>query len=293
MHIEPNLTNGMTMIKKLIGALALMMTCTVAGAAGGEFPLDKAPNRINDLASLQNGAKLFVNYCLNCHSASSMRYNKLKDIGLTDQQIKENLLFTGEKVGDLMNGSITAKDGKMWFGAAPPDLSVMARAKSINAGPSGTDYIYTYLRTYYRDTSKATGWDNLAFPSVGMPHVLWDRQGPRELTTTVVHQVEKDGKKSWERVTTVFDPMGYTTSKVEPLANFKGVASVDHKFKALDPAKSAAYDNDIADIANFMQWMAEPVQQKRKQIGVWVLLFLGIFFVVAWRLNASFWKHVK
>jgi len=281
------------MIKKLLGALALMMTCTVAGAAGGGYPLDKAPNRINDLASLQNGAKLFVNYCLNCHSASSMRYNKLKDIGLTDQQIKENLLFTGEKVGDLMNGSITAKDGKTWFGAAPPDLSVMARAKSINAGPSGTDYIYTYLRTYYRDTTKATGWDNLAFPSVGMPHVLWDRQGPRELTTTVVHQIEKDGKKSWERVTTVFDPMGYTTTKVEPLANFKGVASVDHKFKPLDPAKSAAYDNDVADIAAFMQWMAEPVQQKRKQIGVWVLLFLGIFFVVAWRLNASFWKHVK
>jgi len=293
MHTEPNLTNGMTMIKKLLGALALMMTCTVASAAGGGYPLDKAPNRINDLASLQNGAKLFVNYCLNCHSASSMRYNKLKDIGLTDQQIKENLLFTGEKVGDLMNGSISAKDGKVWFGAAPPDLSVMARAKSINAGPSGTDYIYTYLRTYYRDTSKATGWDNLAFPSVGMPHVLWDRQGPRELTTTVVHQVEKDGKKSWERVTTVFDPMGYATNKVEPLANFKGVASVDHKFKALDPAKSAAYDSDVADIAAFMQWMAEPVQQKRKQIGVWVLLFLGIFFVVAWRLNASFWKHVK
>lgn len=281
------------MKKMFLGLMLAFGLSGVAMAAGSGFPLDKAPARTNDMAALQNGAKLFVNYCLNCHSASSMRYNKLKDIGLTDQQIKESLLFTGEKVGDLMNGSISAKDGKVWFGAAPPDLSVMARAKSINAGPSGTDYIYTYLRTYYRDTSKATGWDNLAFPSVGMPHIMWDRQGPRELTTTVVHQVEKDGKKAWERVTTVFDPMGYATSKVEPLANYKGGASVDHKFKALDPAKSAAYDSDVADIANFMQWMAEPVQQKRKQIGVWVMLFLGIFLVVAWRLNASFWKHVK
>ena len=97
--------------------------------------MDKAPYRVNDMASLQNGAKLFVNYCLNCHSASSMRYNKLKDIGLTDQQIKESLLFTGEKVGDMMNVAMTAKDAKKWFGTTPPDLSVIARAKSVNAGP--------------------------------------------------------------------------------------------------------------------------------------------------------------
>ena len=131
------------MIKKLLCALALVITCSGAHAAGGAFPLEQAPNRISDLAALQNGAKLFVNYCLNCHSASAMRYNTLKDIGLTDQQIRDSLLFTGEKVGDLMMGSVSAKDGKVWFGATPPDLSVMARAKSINAGPTGSDYIYT------------------------------------------------------------------------------------------------------------------------------------------------------
>jgi ubiquinol-cytochrome c reductase cytochrome c1 subunit len=286
----------MTMIKKLLCALALLITCNTASASGGEFPLDRAPNRINELTSLQNGAKLFVNYCLNCHSASAMRYNKLNDIGLTDEQIRTSLLFTGEKVGDLMMGSVSVKDGKRWFGVMPPDLSVIARAKSANAGPTGSDYIYTYLRTYYRDTSKPTGWDNLAYPASAMPHILYERQGPRELTTVVTHQHAAPGSKGpaeWERVTTTYDSLGYATSKAEKLTNYRGHASTEHKFKAIDASRTSAYDNDIADLTAFMTWMSEPVQQKRKQIGVFVLLFLGVFFVVAWRLNASYWKHVK
>ncbi|GAB1576717.1 cytochrome c1 [Bordetella petrii] len=282
------------MIKKLIGAVALMLTCTATYAAESGYPLETAPNRVNDVAALQNGAKLFVNYCLNCHSASSMRYNKLQDIGLTDDQIKENLLFTGEKVGDLMNIAMKPEDAKKWFGTTPPDLSVIARAKSINAGPTGADYIYTYLRTFYRNTARATGWDNLVFPNVGMPHVLWELQGPRELTTVAMHEVTgKDGAKSWERVTTTYDAQGYSTVKTEPVADFHGHASVEAKFKALDPAKAAAYDNDAADLTAFLAWMAEPGQLFRKQLGVWVLLFLGLFLVVAWRLNASYWKHVR
>lgn len=284
------------MIKKLLCALALSITCTTASASGGDFTLDRAPNRINELTSLQNGAKLFVNYCLNCHSAASMRYNKLNDIGLTDEQIRTSLLFTGDKVGDLMMGSVSVKDGKAWFGVMPPDLSVIARAKSANAGPTGSDYIYTYLRTFYRDTSKPTGWDNLAYPAAAMPHVLFQRQGPREMTSVVVHPHEAPGGKgpaSWERVTTTYDALGYTTSQTEKLANYQGKASADYKFKALETSRTSAYDNDIADLTNFMTWMSEPIQQKRKQIGVWVLLFLGLFFVVAWRLNASYWKHVK
>ena len=195
---------------------------------GGRLPL-KAPYRVNDVASLQNGAKLFVNYCLNCHSASSMRYNKLRDIGLTDQQIKESLLFTGEKVGDMMHVAMTAKDAKKWFGTTPPDLSVIARAKSVNAGPSGSDYIYTYLRTFYRDTSRATGWNNLVFPAVGMPHALWERQGPRELTTVAMHEVEgKEGEpKTWEKVTTVYDAQGFANVKAEPVANYHGHATFE------------------------------------------------------------------
>ena len=287
------------MIKKLLCALALMITCTGAYAAGGGYTLDKAPDRINDLASLQNGAKLFVNYCLNCHSASAMRYNKLKDIGLTDEQIKESLLFTGEKVGDLMVGSLSAKDGKAWFGVPPPDLSVIARAKAQSASVTGADYLYTYLRTFYRDTSKPTGWNNLAFPNAGMPHVLWERQGPRSMTEVVLHQHESAGDKGshgpalWERVTTTYDAAGYSTSKTEEVKGYNGNASTVYQFKAADAARSAAYDNDIADLTAFMTWMSEPIQQTRKQIGVWVMLFLGLFLVVAWRLNASYWKHVK
>lgn len=280
----------MTMIQKLIGAVALMFACTGTYAAEGGYPLDTAPNRINDVAALQNGAKLFVNYCLNCHSASSMRYNKLQDIGLTDEQIKENLLFTGGKVGDLMHVAMRPQDAKKWFGTTPPDLSVIARAKSINAGPSGADYIYTYLRTFYRDTARATGWNNLVFPNVGMPHVLWQLQGPRELTTVAMHE-GADG--SWERVTTTYDDQGFSQAKTEPVANFHGHATLEAKFKALDPAKTASFDNNVADLTAFLSWMAEPQQLFRKRLGVWVLLFLGLFLLVAWRLNASYWKHVR
>ena len=281
------------MIKKLLGVVALSLSCATAMAAGDTILLDKMPERLNDQAALQNGAKLFINYCLNCHSASSMRYSRLRDIGLTDDQIRENLLFTGEKVGDLMTIAMSPADAKAWFGAAAPDLSVIARAKSINAGPSGGDYIYTYLRTFYRDTTRPTGWNNLAFPSVGMPHVLWDLQGPRELTTTTVHQVERDGKPVWERIVTNYDSQGYWNAKAEVLNDYRGSASQSYTFKPLDTKRAAAYDSQVADLTNFLTWMAEPVQLKRKQIGVWVMIFLGLFLVVAWRLNASYWKHVK
>ena len=127
-------------IWKMFGGLAVVLSMNAAQAAGSNYPLDKAPSRVNNEAALQNGAKLFVNYCLNCHGAVSMRYNRLRDIGLTDEQIKQNLLFSGEKVGDMMNVAISPKDAKTWFGAMPPDLSVIARAK-------GVDYLYTYLRT--------------------------------------------------------------------------------------------------------------------------------------------------
>ena len=283
----------MNMIKKLLGAIALTLTCTAAVAAEAGYPLDTAPNRINDMASLQNGAKLFVNYCLSCHSANSMRYNKLTEIGLTEEEIKKNLLFTTDKVGDLMTIALTPEDGKKWFGAAPPDLSVIARAKSTTMGPSGVDYVYTFLRAFYRDTSKKTGWDNAVFPSVAMPNVLWQLQGPRTYTHSVVHPVSKDGATQWERATTSFDASGFSATKTEVLANYKGHGENSSKFSAANASQSAAFDNNVADLSNFLGWMAEPAQSARKKLGVWVLLFLGVFFVVAWRLNAAYWKNVK
>jgi len=280
-------------IQQRLGALLLCLSsslaCCLALAADGAFPLDKAPNRINDMAALQNGAKLFVNYCLNCHSANSMRYNKLTDIGLTEDEIKNNLLFTTDKIGDLMHVALTPEDAKRWFGTTPPDLSVIARARATTLGPSGVDYVYTYLRTFYRDAARPTGWNNLVFPDVGMPHALWQAQGARSMERVHVEHVEGQ----WQRTKTSIDAYGFSTVSTEVLPDYKGAAGEQVTFSGVPPRQAAQFDSDMADLANFLGWMAEPVQQLRKQIGAWVLLFLALFLVVAWRLNAAYWKHVR
>jgi hypothetical protein len=156
-------------MKKLISCLLVSLAALLsvpAHAAGEGIAWDKAPALTNDLPALQSGAKLFVNYCLNCHSAAFMRYNRLRDIGLTEQQIKDNLLFTTDKVGETMKAAIDPRQAKEWFGANPPDLTLIARSRSSHGG-TGADYLYTFLRTFYPDPTKATGWNNLAFPSVG------------------------------------------------------------------------------------------------------------------------------
>jgi len=247
-------------MKKLLSIIALAGACFAAApvmASEGGYPLEPAPVNTADLSSLQRGAKLFVNYCLNCHGASMMRYNRLKDIGLTDEQIHDNLLFTADKVGETMTIAMQPKEAKAFFGAAPPDLSVIARAR-------GDDWLYTYLRTFYRDDNRATGWNNLVFPSVGMPHVLWELQGQRAAKFA---EVEEHGEK---------------------VHKFAG-------FEELSPGKMSKveYDQAVADIVTFLDWMSEPEQNHRKRLGVWVLLFLGMFTVFAWRLNAAYWKEVK
>lgn len=254
----------MKLFKKLIAALVFAPAMALASSGG--FPLDRAEDRSTDMAALQNGAKLFVNYCLNCHSASAMRYNRLRDIGLTEDQIKSNLLFTSDKVGALMTTTLSAKDAKEWFGGVPPDLSVIARAKASGAG-SGADWLYTYLRTYYKDDSRPTGWNNMVFPDVGMPHVLWELQGAR----TAKFVEEKDA---------------HDESKV--VHKFAG-------FEKLTDGKMtpAEYDNAVTDLVAYLQWMGEPAQSTRKRLGVWVLLFLATLSLLAWRLNASYWKEVK
>ncbi len=247
-------------------ALGLLMALGMSAgvqAAGGGIAWDKAPNRTNDLGALQHGAKLFANYCLNCHSAAYMRINRLTDIGLTEQQIKDNLMFTSDKIGDTMKAAIDPKQAKEWFGANPPDLTVIARAKAGHGG-TGPDYLYTYLRTYYRDDMRPTGWNNLAFPNVGMPHALWELQGERK---PIFEEIEEHGHK---------------------VHVFKGWEQV--KPGLMTPAQ---YDDAVADLVSYMQWMAEPAQNTRVRIGVWVLLFLSVFTLIAWRLNAAYWKDVK
>ena len=254
----------MKTIKHLaIGLLMALGLATGAQASGDTVAWDKAPVNTTDLASLQNGAKLFVNYCLSCHSAAFMRYNRLKDIGLTEQQIKDNLLFATDKVGETMKAAIDPKQAKDWFGANPPDLTVIARSRA-GSGGSGADYLYTFLRTFYKDDTKATGWNNLAFPSVGMPHALWELQGERR---AIFEEHDDHG----------------TTTQV-----FKG-------WEQVSPGKMSAvqYDQTVGDLVNYLQWMGEPAQNTRTRIGVGVLIFLGFFIFVAWRLNAAFWKDVK
>ena len=255
----------MKTIKNL--AMGLIMALGLAGVAqasgGNTIPWDKAPVNTTDLGSLQHGAKLFTNYCLNCHAAAFMRYNRLTDIGLSEQQIKDNLMFATDKIGETMKVAVDPRAAKEWFGANPPDLTVIARSRA-GSGGSGADYLYTYLRTYYRDESKPTGWNNLAFPNVGMPHVLWELQGERR---PVYNEIEEHGHKvkvfkSWEQVS-------------------PGTLTPDQ------------YDKAVGDLVNYLQWMGEPDQNKRVRIGVLVMLFLGLFTFIAWRLNAAYWKDIK
>jgi ubiquinol-cytochrome c reductase cytochrome c1 subunit len=263
------------LMKKLILSLLAPLVCVAlvgpvgTAQASSEGPAwDKFPTqRLTDMAALQNGAKLFVNYCLNCHNAAYMRYNRLRDIGLSEQQIKDNLVFTGVKVGDVMKTGLDANEAKEWFGGVPPDLTLIARSRSDGAKGSGADYIYTYLRSYYRDDSKVTGWNNTAYPNVGMPHVLWELQGNQKPVYEAVQDPHTPGKT--EQVLKGFETVSPGTMNV------------------------AQYNNAIADLVAYLQWMSEPVQSSRVRLGVWVMLFLGIFTVIAWRLNASFWKDVK
>ncbi|MGC4366677.1 cytochrome c1 [Hydrogenophaga sp. R2] len=251
-------------MKKIL--LGLMLSLGLSGAAmaaGASIPLDQAPKRTNDMAALQNGAKLFVNYCLNCHSAAFMRYNRLRDIGLNDKQIAENLTFTTDKIGDTMKAHISPADAKAWFGKVPPDLTLVARSRSSKAGP-GSDYIYTLLRTYYRDETKPTGWNNKAFPNIGMPNPLWQLQGEQAPVYEKVmsHGHEVEVLKGWTQT----------------------------KPGTMTPAE---FDQNVGDLVAYLQWMSEPAQNSRIRIGVWVMIFLAAFTVVAWRLNAVFWKDIK
>ena len=253
----------MKFAKKLIAVLALVPG--LAFAAEGTFALEPAPER-SDLASLQNGAKLFVNHCLNCHSASAMRYNRLRDIGLTEEQIKNNLLFSQDKVGGMMTTAMRPDDAKVWFGAVPPDLSVMARAKASPSG-TGADYLYTYLRTFYKDDTRPTGWNNMVVPNVAMPHVMWQEQGVRQAKFQDVPDPHEAGKT---------------------LHKFVGFESV-----APGTMTQQEFDTATADLVAYLVWMAEPAQDTRKKLGVIVLLFMTGFAFLAWLLNKSYWKEVK
>lgn len=247
---------------KICHLLGVMMFSLPLMVMAAEEPvLPKAPIDIQDQASLQRGAQLFVNYCLSCHSASMMRYNRLTDIGLTEDQIKKDLMFTTNKVGDQMNIAMDKQDAKSWFGAAPPDLTLIARSR-------GADYLYAYMRSFYRDSSRDTGWNNLVFDKVGMPHVLWELQGEQVLKIT-------KGEDGQEVKTLVLVKPGDLTR--------------------IDKGKvfTREYDNRVRDLVNFMVYMAEPKQEQRRQVGYVVMLFLGlVLFPLVYFLKKEYWKDI-
>jgi ubiquinol-cytochrome c reductase cytochrome c1 subunit len=236
----------------------LLLVPALAFASGAKAPLDRAPINLHDRVSLQRGAHLFVNYCLNCHSATAMRYQRLTDLGLTEAQIKDNLLFTGDKVGESMVAAADPAIAKAAFGTVPPDLSLVGRSR-------GPDWLYTYMRSFYRDPSTKTGWNNAIFPNVAMPHVLWELQGNQVL-----------------EVTETQDPHSGEMNHSQKLV-------LEHPGR-LTPI---AYDEQVADLVNFLAFMAEPGQADRKMWGVVVLFFLVGFFILALLLKTEYWKDVK
>ncbi len=245
-------------MKRAILALLLsVMPFAVMASAPEGVKLDPVKIDLSDKASLQRGARTFVNYCLSCHSASYMRYNRMgEDLGISEELVKENLLFAADKVGDLMKAVMPPQDAKAWFGTAPPDLTLTSRSR-------GAEWFYTYMRSFYRDEKSPSGWDNTVFPHVAMPHVLYEWQGEqRPIFKTV------QGKHGEEQV-------------------------LDHlqvvKAGTMTPKE---YDAAMTDLTNFMVYMGEPAKLERYRIGVYVLVFLAIFTIVAYLLKKEYWKDV-
>ena len=232
-------------MKKVIILILLLIQSPLI-LSSEDINLEQAPIDLSDQPSLQKGARTFINYCLNCHSAKYMRYNKLLDIGLSKKEIKKNLLFTGNKIGDPMEISMQTEESKKWFGATPPDLSVVARSR-------GSDWIYSYMKGFYRDNSREIGWNNVVYVNSAMPHILWELQGEQGLD-------KETGK--------------LITNKPGKL-------------------NQKEYDSVITDLTNFITYMSEPNQLKRKKIGFYVIGFLLVLLLLTINLKKEFWKDIK
>ncbi|MGH8315534.1 MAG: cytochrome c1 [Steroidobacterales bacterium] len=264
----------MSALTRLIGAV-LFATAGAAAASEAGLYLEPAPGKRLDVESLQRGARDFVNYCLTCHSAQYMRYNRLTDLGITEQQIKDNLMFATDKIGSTMTVAMPRTDAAAWFGAAPPDLTVEARVR-------GKDWLYSYLNGFYRDEKAPTGWNNLVFPNVAMPHVLWELQGVNKLVETEYEDHEKAEAAA-------------IAAKSLALAGATGGGKYVVKTLAQETPGSLSpvqYKVFVADLVNFLDYMAEPVRNERINIGIAALIFLGVLFAFAYALKRNYWKDV-
>lgn len=241
------------LVSFLLGTMIL--GAVTAQAAGPSIPLDSVKVDVTDQASLQRGARLFVNYCMGCHSAEYMRYTRVgRDLGLTENQLLTSLIFTTDEEGELVNpgslmtNAMTTAYGDEAFGKAPPDLTLLTRVRS-------EDWLYTFLRSFYRDDSRPLGVNNRLFENVGMPHPLWELQG-------------------WQ----------------EKHVDANGVA----RLWVVEPGSMSGpeYDRAIRDIVTFLSYLAEPMQIERQRIGVYVMLFLLVFLGLAYLLKKEYWKDV-
>ena len=251
--------------------------------ADAELRLEHAPIDVRNTSSLQAGARTFIDYCQGCHSASLMRYNRLADLGFSEQQIKDELMFPADKkIGEMMDISMAKADAKAWFGSAPPDLSVIARSR-------GADWLYAFLRSFYRDPLSATGWNNLAFERVGMPHALWQLQGEpvlevREFKTKEEAEAAQNQAKSFSAITEMEgEPGGKEgTRYVLQSINIEKPGTINQ----------AKYDETVRDLVNFLVWLSEPTQVFRRQIGFAVVFFFLLLTVLTWFVYKEFWKDV-
>ena len=242
---------------------ALIVGCMFLGAetfaAGGGPALTPAKLDRDNINSLQRGAANFMNYCSGCHSAKYVRFKTIgKDLDLSDEMLVDNLMFNAEKTFEVVQVSMPEKDSARWFGKTPPDLSLMARAK-------GVDYVYNFLKGFYIDEDSPTGVDNIVLAGTSMPHVLWELQGYQSANFS--EHKNDDGS-----VTVSFD--GFEQ-------------------RVAGTMDSEDYDEFVRDTVNFMAYMAEPIRSDRRKLGVWVLMFLIFFYIVARMLKKQIWKDVN
>lgn len=267
----------------LVLAVALVTASPLAIASSEGGAMKPANTRVDNIASLQRGAKLFFNYCIGCHSIQYMRYARIgEDLGLTEDQVMKNLNFTGGKYGETIHSSMPPEDAARWFGKAPPDLSLEARAK-------GPDWIYNYLKSFYVDPARPVGWNNTVFPGASMPNVLWELQGVQHATfepkekKTEACSGEGDGCKNGQRETEHCKE-GQTELDGKCLAHLE-VAT---------PGKESAqeFDESVRDLTAFLQYVGEPAALQRTKLGVWVVLYLAALTFLAWLLKKEYWKDV-
>lgn len=264
----------MKTIARFAGVILLAAAGTALHAEEGAGLISAPSNRL-DVESLQRGARNFVNYCLNCHSAQYMRYNRLTDLGLTEKQIQDNLMFASDKIGSTMTVAMSRSDAAAWFGTPPPDLTVEARVR-------GRDWLYSYLLAFYRDEKSATGWNNLVFPNVAMPHVLWNLSGTQKLVETQYDDIEKaEAAAIAAKGLSLLEPASGGKYVVKTLAeNTPGTLS------------GVEYEGFVADLVNYLDYMGEPIKSERINIGIVVLLFLGVLFALVYALKRDYWAEL-